>query len=105
MADATLYPPRRHRIVRPHESHQLAVAMTNDTYPTIKDADVIVRTFFEAIAEALIEEDRVEIRGFSSFSVREYGAYTGRNPRTGELVEIGQKRCRSSRCRRIYLIG
>ena len=73
-------------------STDLAIVLTNHYDLTIKVADEIVRTFFEAIAEALIEEDRVEIRGFGAFSVREYGAYTGRNPRTGEPIGVKPKR-------------
>ena len=51
----------------------LAVALTNNTDLTVKTADVIVRTFIEAIAEALIKGDRVEILDFGALNNRRYG--------------------------------
>jgi len=61
-------------------------------HATFKDAEEVVNLFFAAMAETLVEGDRVEIRGFGSFSVREYGSYTGRNPRSGEKLEVKPKR-------------
>ena len=58
----------------------------------LKKAEVVVNAIFEAMSEALRQGDRVEIRGFGSFEVREYGSYTGRNPKTGEEVEVGAKK-------------
>lgn len=52
----------------------------------------VVNTLFDTMAEALCEGRRIEIRGFGTFSVRSYDAYTGRNPRTGEPVEVAPKR-------------
>ncbi len=51
-----------------------------------------VNLFFDSIKEALKGGDRVEIRGFGSFHVREYEGYTGRNPKTGERVEVQPKK-------------
>lgn len=59
---------------------------------TIQDAEVAVAIFFESMAEGLKEGKRVEIRGFGTFSVREYDGYMGRNPRTGEAVTVPPKR-------------
>jgi integration host factor subunit beta len=42
--------------------------------------------------ESLAKEERIEIRGFGSFVVRHYGGYKGRNPKTGEIVEVRPKR-------------
>ncbi|MDY0398469.1 MAG: integration host factor subunit beta [Desulfuromonas thiophila] len=56
------------------------------------DAERIVATIFDSISEALIHGDRVEIRGFGSFSVRERDARQARNPKTGELIRIDAKR-------------
>jgi integration host factor subunit beta len=44
------------------------------------------------MSDELADGGRVEIRGFCSFSVKEYGSYTGRNPKTGERVKIAPKR-------------
>ena len=59
---------------------------------TLQKAEEIVNLFFTEIAEIFAEDDRVEIRGFGSLSVREYGSYTGRNPVTGEKIEVKPKR-------------
>jgi integration host factor subunit beta len=58
----------------------------------IRLAEVIVNTVFDTLEEALIKGDRIEIRGFGSFKVKSYGGYKGRNPRTGELIEVEPKR-------------
>jgi integration host factor subunit beta len=51
-----------------------------------------VNLFFDSIKDAVKTGDRVEIRGFGSFSIKEYGAYVGRNPRTGEKVKVTPKK-------------
>ena len=57
-----------------------------------KQAEVVVNTIFDSMTEALVSGERVEIRGFGSFTNREYGAYVGRNPKTGAPVEVPPKR-------------
>ena len=52
----------------------------------------IVDMFFDDMASNLIKGDRVEIRGLGSFKMKEYKEYAGRNPRTGERVEVKSKR-------------
>ncbi|MBL8563737.1 MAG: integration host factor subunit beta [Gemmobacter sp.] len=59
---------------------------------TQRHVERIVNTVFEEIIEALAKGDRVELRGFGAFSVKEREARTGRNPRTGEAVEVDDKR-------------
>ena len=56
-----------------------------------RDVERIVSTIFEEIAGALSRGDRVELRGFGAFSVKHRDARTGRNPRTGEAVEVDEK--------------
>lgn len=56
-----------------------------------RDVERIVSTVFEEITEALSRGDRVELRGFGAFSVKTRDARTGRNPRTGEAVDVPQK--------------
>jgi len=56
-----------------------------------RDVERIVNTVFEEISEALSRGDRVELRGFGAFSVKKRDARTGRNPRTGETVEVEEK--------------
>ncbi|MAE73600.1 MAG: integration host factor subunit beta [Bdellovibrionaceae bacterium] len=55
-------------------------------------AETVVNTIFDSMIEALMKNDRIEIRGFGSFVNREYEAYQGRNPRTGEVINVEQKR-------------
>lgn len=57
-----------------------------------RDAERVVDTIFEEIAQALIRGDRAELRGFGAFSVKEREAREARNPRTGESVDVDAKR-------------
>ena len=57
-----------------------------------RDVENIVSAILEEITAALSRGDRVELRGFGAFSVKHREARTGRNPRTGEAVEIEEKR-------------
>ena len=56
-----------------------------------RDVERIVATIFEEIATALARGDRVELRGFGAFSIRGRDARKGRNPRTGEPVDVSAK--------------
>ena len=58
----------------------------------IRKTEEIVDTMFEAMSRTLANGDRIEIRGFGSFEVRDYPGYTGRNPKTGELIAVADKR-------------
>ena len=55
-------------------------------------AEAIVNCVFDSMVKALEHGEGIEIRGFGSFTVREYKAYEGRNPRTGETVHVSPKR-------------
>lgn len=56
-----------------------------------RDVERIVTTIFDEITAALANGDRVELRGFGAFSVKERGSRVGRNPRTGEAVSVAAK--------------
>ena len=56
-----------------------------------RDVERIVATIFDEIATALSEGDRVELRGFGAFSVKQREARIGRNPRTGAAVQVSEK--------------
>ncbi len=56
------------------------------------DAKMCVDIFVDKMREALLNGDRIEIRGFGSFKMKDYGAYTGRNPKTGEKVDVKPKK-------------
>ena len=61
------------------------------THQTSKVAEGSVNIFFNSIKQALAAGDKVEIRGFGSFLLKGYNAYTGRNPKTGEKVFVPKK--------------
>ena len=54
-------------------------------------AEVVVVEIFNSMIQALKNGERIEIRGFGSFQLRTYDAYTGRNPRTHELISVKEK--------------
>ena len=56
-----------------------------------KLTDKMVRIFFDRIKAALSAGDKVEIRGFGSFTLKKYKGYIGRNPKTGETVDVKPK--------------
>jgi len=57
-----------------------------------------VEIFFDSIIDALVKGERVEIRGFCSFSIKEYKGYTGRNPKTGKKVQVSSKKLPFFKC-------
>ena len=58
----------------------------------LRKAEEIVDTLFGAMSKALMEGDRIEIRGFGSFTIKEYEGYTGRNPKTGDKISVEPKK-------------
>ncbi|MGY4398139.1 integration host factor subunit beta [Sphingomonas sp. UYAg733] len=58
----------------------------------LRDIEAIVSTFFDEISRRLAADGRVELRGFGAFSTRARDARIGRNPRTGETVDVVAKR-------------
>jgi integration host factor subunit beta len=71
---------------------QIINTLTEKTDCPVKTADKVVRIVFDSIKEALADGDKVEIRGFGSFTLKHYDAYLGRNPRTGESVRVPPKK-------------
>ncbi len=71
---------------------QLIERLAEQTGYHKRDTDQIVRIFFDSIKRALGNNDKVEIRGFGSFTLKEYDGYTGRNPRTGDHVKVHPKK-------------
>jgi integration host factor subunit beta len=58
----------------------------------VDEASDIVNAFIESIKQALVNDDRVEIRGFGSFKIKSYKGYTGRNPKSGDVVTVAPKK-------------
>jgi len=71
---------------------ELVEALREEAGITKNEAEVIVNMVFEEMSNTMANGDRVEIRGLCTFCVKQYKAYTGRNPKTGEKVEIKPKK-------------
>jgi integration host factor subunit beta len=71
---------------------ELVKTLAEDYNLSQDEAVAVVNTFFDSVREALVAGDRVEIRGFGSFKVKEYKGYVGRNPKTGDSVKVSPKR-------------
>lgn len=71
---------------------ELISALKNEADISKSEAAKVIQIFFDSMSEALAAGERVEIRGLCSFFVKEYKAYTGRNPKTGEKVVINPKK-------------
>jgi len=59
---------------------------------TYKKAEEIVNILFDSMTDALTSGGRIEIRGFGSFVVKDYKAYLGRNPKTGQVIQVRPKK-------------
>jgi integration host factor subunit beta len=70
----------------------LIEAVASRTTITRSRAEAVVNCVFDAMADALVSGEGIEVRGFGSFTVRQYKPYNGRNPRTGEAVHVASKR-------------
>ena len=77
---------------------QLIDALRQDANISKPEAKEVVELFFSSMADSLEKEDRVEIRGFCSFFVKKYKAYTGRNPKTGKKAKIRPKKLPFFKC-------
>ncbi|RJQ60322.1 MAG: integration host factor subunit beta [Desulfobacteraceae bacterium] len=71
---------------------EIISALKDEANISKTEASRVVQLFFDNLAEAMAKGKRIEIRGLCSFFVKEYGSYTGRNPKTGEKVTIRPKK-------------
>ena len=71
---------------------QLIEALAKSDNLPLKKAEEIVNTVFGNMEKALIDGKRIEIRGFGSFKVKHYDGYQGRNPKTGEIINVTAKK-------------
>ena len=76
----------------------LIKTLSKDAGLTISKAEEVVNTVFNSMANALADGDRVEIRGFRSFKVKNYDGYTGHNPKTGEPIKVKPKKLPFFKC-------
>ncbi|MCF8081537.1 MAG: integration host factor subunit beta [Deltaproteobacteria bacterium] len=71
---------------------QLIQALAKEEDLPLKKAEEVVNTVFSEMESALIRGERVEIRGLGSFKVKQYEGYKGRNPKSGEVIEVARKK-------------
>jgi integration host factor subunit beta len=71
---------------------ELIEAIAQETNLSLKDASSIVATILDTMTETLATGENIEIRGFGSFVIKEYESYQGRNPKTGEVINVPPKR-------------
>jgi len=71
---------------------ELIEALAQEINIPLRESDSITNMVLESMAQTLADGDSIEIRGFGSFVVREYGSYQGRNPKTGEKIKVTPKK-------------
>ena len=76
----------------------LIIVLKDETGLTKSEAKAVVNLFFDEMSNALANGDRVEIRGLCSFYVKNYKAYSGRNPKTGEPTQVKSKKLPFFKC-------
>ena len=72
-------------------SELIAALASANPHLTSRDVELIVSTIFDEVTAALARGERVELRGFGAFTIKQRDARTGRNPRTGEPVAVDEK--------------
>ena len=76
----------------------LIITLRDEAGLTKSEAKAVVNIFFNEMSNALTNGDRVEIRGLCSFYVKQYKAYAGRNPKTGEPTQVKSKKLPFFKC-------
>jgi integration host factor subunit beta len=71
---------------------ELIEALAQEINIPIRESDAITNLVLDSMAQTLADGDSIEIRGFGSFVVRDYGSYHGRNPKTGEKIKVTPKK-------------
>ena len=71
---------------------ELIENLTHSRQISRRTAEEVVNVVFDAMRDALLRDERIEIRGFGSFQVRSYKSYVGRNPKTGQQIVVPMKR-------------
>src|SRR5712692_359563 len=89
-------PPRQTRMPEAQRAAITRAELIEEVFraleTTRREAKVVVDTVFNCIVRALRRDEKVEVRGFGSFRIRQRGARTGRNPKSGAVVDVPAKR-------------
>jgi integration host factor subunit beta len=71
---------------------ELQEALAKELNLSLQTSTSIISTILDSMTDTLVSGDNIEIRGFGSFTVRQYAAYTGKNPKTGEKTKVNAKK-------------
>ena len=71
---------------------QLVEALAKAENLTLKTAEEVVDTVFKEMEKTLVRGERIEIRGLGSFKIKHYDKYNGRNPKTGKIIRVENKK-------------
>ena len=71
---------------------QLVEALAKAENLTLKTAEDVVNTVFKEMEKTLARGERIEIRGLGSFKIKDYESYDGRNPKTGKIIQVENKK-------------
>lgn len=71
---------------------ELIKSLAEDAGLSLKAAKEAVNTVFDSMVDAILQDERIEIRGFGSFVNKRYDPYVGRNPKTGEKIDVPEKK-------------
>ncbi|MGM0454070.1 MAG: HU family DNA-binding protein [Thermodesulfobacteriota bacterium] len=77
---------------------EMISALKKEANISKSEAAQVVQIFFDSMADSLAKDERIEIRGLCSFFIKHYKSYTGRNPKTGEKVQIQPKKLPFFKC-------
>lgn len=71
---------------------ELIKVLADECSLPMEESTMVVNVFFDSMKQALVENNRVEIRGLGSFKLKNYDGYIGRNPKTGKSVTVAPKK-------------
>ena len=77
---------------------EMISALKKEANISKSEAAQVVQIFFDSMADSLAKDERIEIRGLCSFFIKHYKSYTGRNPKTGQKVQIQPKKLPFFKC-------
>ncbi len=80
------------------KSELIEVIARKQKHLPAKDVELAVKHLLELMSDALASGQRIEIRGFGSFKIKQYDGYTGRNPKTGEIIKVKPKKLPYFKC-------
>jgi integration host factor subunit beta len=71
---------------------ELIEALAEKAGLAVRESAAVSKTIIDTMVNALVQDNSIEIRGFGSFTVKKYGGYLGRNPKSGEQIDVAPKK-------------